>query len=409
MDDKSPRSELSNCKSRTTRPLDRRGEGPQQIEQIEIRSPFTQKYTRTPWTLDYNTLFSRSRVEGLGFQPSPSPFQSTKEAFEKWLLSATPEYLANYPSRLGPASMIFRIVHQDTLDLLRLMRVALAEIARESRDNVLQERALHWRYRLDQFRAQLLELEESMQKFVDFVHPPAKDQHQQRRTGVVSSPVQFLFSDALDQISRFNQRLDQSYSSLISEVQISDSHRSIAEAETVTRLTELAFLFIPLSFATSIFGMQIVDGSTPVSTYITVALALTSAAYFLRFLIHRTTYLRITLAQTVRNSITADAKLRTGSRISTAQFLTWLWHCIERVWKFVLFGLIVLITIVIPLPILWTQDLNKGIQIAISSLLVSVPIFLVIYHVFSRYLKNRSLIHFRTPPATISVETLEEL
>lgn len=385
VDDKSRPFELSNCKYRTgpsevpkrkhsrTRSPDRKSDVAQQIE---IRSPFTQTYTRTPWTLEYNTMFSRSTVERLDFRPSP--FESTKEAFEKWLFSVTPDYLAEYSSRLGPASMIVRFVHQDTVDLLRQMRVALAKIARVSSDNVLQERALHWRYRLDQFRAQLLELEESMQRFIDFVHPPPKDEFKQRGTRVVSSPIQYFLSDALDQISSLNLRLDQAYSSLTSKVQISDSHRSIAEAETVTRLTELAFLFIPLSFATSIFGMQIVDGSTPVSTYIAVALALTSAAYVLRFFIHRTTSQRIAFAQRVRKSITAYANLITGSRIPTALFFQWLLH---RFQKTLACGATVLIMVVIPLPILWTRDLNSGIQTAISALLISVPVFQVLYYV----------------------------
>ena len=404
-DDKSPTSDLSNCKSRTTpsRLSDRIA------EQTEIKSPFTQIYMRTSWTLEYNSIFFRSTIERHGFQPSP--FQSTKEAFEKWLASATPDHLAEYANRLGPASMIFRIVHQDTLDILRLMRVALAEIAMASSDSVLQERALHWRHRLDQFRAQLLELGESMQRFIDFVHPPAEDQFMQRQSRHVSSPIKHFFCNALDQISSLNQRLDQAYSSLTSKVQISDSHRSIAEAETVTRLTELAFLFIPLSFATSIFGMQIVDGSTPVSTYITVALVLTSAAYILGFFIHRTTHYRIAIAQKVRSSIIADAKLRTGSRISTAFFFKWLLHSMQGFSHTFVFGATILIMVVIPLPILWTRDLNSGIQIAISSLLVSVPIFLVVYLAFMRFIysKGTRTTRFDDSTAATSVEALEEL
>lgn len=323
--ERSRRSISKNCKSRGR--LSRDGDS---FSQSEINSPFTQIYTRTPWTLDYSTIFSRSTTQELDYELNP--FQSTRESFEKWLLS-TPDHLANYPSRLGPASLLFRIIHQDTLDLLRLMHSALAGIAGESADSVLQERALHWRYRLDQFRARLLEIEDSLQQFVDFVNPRTKVQHQQVEIEFETNPIEYLFSDVVGQISIFNQRIDQTYSTLTSKVQISDSHRSIAEAETVTRLTELTFLFIPVSFVTSIFGMQIVDGSTPVSTYMAVALSLTSAAYFLRFLIYMTTYQRIALTQRVRNDITAYAKLRPGSRISTSLFFSWLLYYMDRLWQ----------------------------------------------------------------------------
>jgi hypothetical protein len=50
-------------------------------------------------------------------------------------------------------------------------------------------------------------------------------------------------------IRRMQQRL--------TELSIQESQRSIREATSVKRLTQLAFVFIPLSFATSIFGMNL--------------------------------------------------------------------------------------------------------------------------------------------------------
>lgn len=46
---------------------------------------------------------------------------------------------------------------------------------------------------------------------------------------------------------------------LRSEIALLDSSRSIAEAQTVAKLTELAFAFIPLTFACSIFSMQVTE------------------------------------------------------------------------------------------------------------------------------------------------------
>jgi hypothetical protein len=41
---------------------------------------------------------------------------------------------------------------------------------------------------------------------------------------------------------------------------IIESKNAIAQAESISKLTELAFIFIPLSFTSSLFGMQIKVG-----------------------------------------------------------------------------------------------------------------------------------------------------
>lgn len=391
-----PQLESTNCKSRSSPIRVDCGGGTQE----EIRSLFTQARMRTPWTVDYSTLFSPLKTRKLDI--CLDPFQSTKEAFIGWLVSATPDQIAKYPIQLGPASMIFRIVHEDTILILGLIRSALADIASTSSGNVSEDLTLHWRFRLDRFRAYLVELEESLQQFVDFVHPVAEGQPQQTAISLETRPIEYLFSDARAQILLTDRRLDQTYSVLLSKVQLMDSHRSIAEAETVTRLTEFAFLFIPLSFATSIFGMQIVDQSTPVSTYIAVALGLTSVAYFLRFIIHCTTRRRMILVQKIRLKITASEQISTGSHIKTAMFFRWLLAPIRREWQLAFFFATVLITVVIPVPIIWTRKLNTGIKIIMSCLLVMLPIS----HVFILFIIKSKALRLQTsfPPPRLQTQ-----
>lgn len=361
---------------------------------IEIRSPFTQMYARTPWNLDYHWLFSQRTKQATAqeLHDELPPFQSTKQALQRWILYAPVHEVKKYRNRLGPASMIFRIAHQDTLDFLRLIRLALAEIELASSDSVLQERALHWRYRLDQFRAQLIVVEESLQAFVKFVKIDETSKRKQHQPNVETSPIDYLLFNVLDEINLHKRRITQAYTSLTSKVQISDSHRSIAEAETVTRLTELAFLFIPLSFATSIFGMQIVDGSTPASTYIAVAAALTSAAYLLRFFIHRTIERRSNMERYIKNKITAYAGLRSGSRIPTVTFFRWLAHVfgdsLEVFQALNYLGVIILITVVIPFPIIWTSSLGRGLQVLVSCLLLAVPVCLAVFSLMAEHMPS---------------------
>ena len=365
--------------------------------QTEILSLFTQMYCRTPWVLRYRSLFKETNTNSPAHESFDqlSPFQSTSEAFETWLVSAPADENERYENRLGPGSMILRIAHQDTLDLLQLIGLAVAEIDLASSDVELQESALHWRRRLDEFRAILLDVEKSLHAFVDFLDVEASVLRNGSRPKLDRNPVEYLLHNAISEIEVYKQRITQAYSSLTSKTQISDSHRSIAEAETVTRLTELAFLFIPLSFATSIFGMQFINGSTPATTYIAVAVALTSGAYLLRFIIHRTTEQRSNLRLSIRNEVTAYAKLRIGSRISTATFFRWLIHrtrkYITKFWRTSFLGTIILISVVIPLPIIWKSSLKRGLQIATSCLLISIPTIFVGFYFCAKLSRRQTL------------------
>lgn len=362
---------------------------------IEVVSPFTQMHARTPWILDYRSLFRQpSRRATVQELPGGLPeLQSTKEALENWLLSAPSHEVESYSNRLGPASMIFKIVHQDTLDVLRLMRLALAEFELASNDSVLQERALHWRYRMDQFRSHLILIEASVQSFVKYVQDDAAGESHHSPPDIETSPIEYLLFKVLEEIKTHKERITEAYTSLTSKVQISDSHRSIAEAETVTRLTELAFLFIPLSFATSIFGMQIIDASTPASTYVAVAVTLTSAAYLLRFFVHRTTELRSDVIRNLRNKIIAYAKLRPGSHIPTMVFISWVSHLwsqqAQAFWPLNIVTPIILAVVVVSLPIVWTSSIDTALKIAISCLFVSLPMFLLGFYFVRVYHKSR--------------------
>ena len=406
IDDSTPVSELSNCMSRDVSVTTAKNKA----SQSEILSPITQRLLRVPWSLTYDSLFSPTKLQDLG--KHLYPFQSTQDAFKDWLLRASSDEVASYANRLGPASMIFRVVHQDTLGLLQLMRLALVEINRASSDRVLQERALHWRYRLDQFRAQLVELEESFTRFAGFIDSPKDVNYAPSHYTRDTVPIEHLLLDGTNQITSLHNSIQQAYTSLTSKVQISDSHRSIAEAETVTKLTELAFLFIPLSFATSIFGMQMINNSTPISTYVVVALTLTASVYALRLFIHRTADYRMSRKQAVKNSIRTYARLRSGSQISTALALRWVihivWKQLSRLDGFLSFGAISLLMLAIPLSVLWTRNIDTGIKAIVTCLLLLIPIVIIIYPFLSSLARARKRVRLVESAEITPAESLLE-
>ena len=53
------------------------------------------------------------------------------------------------------------------------------------------------------------------------------------------------------------ERVERTFQSVASTMSILESKSAIAEAHSVGRLTELAFIFVPLSFVSSFFGMSV--------------------------------------------------------------------------------------------------------------------------------------------------------
>jgi Mg2+ and Co2+ transporter CorA len=60
-----------------------------------------------------------------------------------------------------------------------------------------------------------------------------------------------------EDVERLRIRTDGTIQVLMSTMSIVESQRAIAQAEVVSKLTQLAFFFIPLTFIGTLFGMNI--------------------------------------------------------------------------------------------------------------------------------------------------------
>jgi Mg2+ and Co2+ transporter CorA len=84
-------------------------------------------------------------------------------------------------------------------------------------------------------------------------------------------------------LDQYSERLESMLPVVMSLVQISDTRRSLAEAANISRLTYLAFVFIPLSFTSSLFSMNtdIGPGGRHFWIYFVVAIPITAATFLL--------------------------------------------------------------------------------------------------------------------------------
>jgi Mg2+ and Co2+ transporter CorA len=78
-------------------------------------------------------------------------------------------------------------------------------------------------------------------------------------------------SQILDGIDKLSSFLMDSFQLLISTVSTLDAKHSFEEGKRSTLLTQLAFIYIPLSFVTGIFGMNVKEiNSSPLSLWVAV-------------------------------------------------------------------------------------------------------------------------------------------
>jgi len=112
-----------------------------------------------------------------------------------------------------------------------------------------------------------------------FINPQA-DAHYQVVARDLSSQMQQLVVSTTKRLKTLNW-------SLSNIMGILESRRGIAEAESVTRLTEFAFFFIPITLTAGALSMQAIElkNSVPLWAFFTISFSLIMTIYATRLLI----------------------------------------------------------------------------------------------------------------------------
>ena len=327
------------------------------------RCLFEGLYPRGP-AMDYDSLMAPENIEMLAIYLDRT--KSTAANLGEWMIheNSRQPFVAGSTLHL---ECLFTIIQNDTANTLWHMNLALQKVGRHILDETLiQQRLVHWRFLLERFGDELKQLEESLRQFADFISGSGtSNNHNYDGHNKHGSQVEKLLESNVSQIKSLRQRTTRSYKSLMANMSIVESKRGIAEAESVTKLTELAFFFIPLTFSASIFSMQVkeLDASRiSIAAFFTLAIIITTASYALRLVIRSERFgnYRKKLLYDIRKG----ADLAPGSSIPTNTFLVHFFSSLSssRFWK----GVVVTGVFAGPTAPLWTSQLTTGIKVGIT-------------------------------------------
>jgi len=77
-----------------------------------------------------------------------------------------------------------------------------------------------------------------------------------------SPSIVLEFENLAQDVEELKKRAESTFQALMSTMAIVESQKAIAQAEAISKLTNLAFAFVPLSLTASLFGMNVVVSSS---------------------------------------------------------------------------------------------------------------------------------------------------
>lgn len=169
---------------------------------------------------------------------------------------------------------ISRIVCEDITNILRDMGRSLDTIELElHNDETLQKAMPMWREQLGKWKNALFHQGRSIKQMMENSaalngRPVGKSTAGDGDAEVSTSiPHTTATSDSQnlerklkrigDDVKNTYSRIESTFQALMSSITIIESKRAIKEAESVSRLSQLAFFFIPLSLVASLFGINV--------------------------------------------------------------------------------------------------------------------------------------------------------
>ncbi len=154
---------------------------------------------------------------------------------------------------LDVRKVIAELVLEDQLKLMSNIGEALDEMEL-SVAGMTYER---WRHFVPPWRNHLFHQIETLAYFRDIL-AQGETQHSQGSLIAKKSSLPDRIRITQGRVETLLRRLEGTYQVLTSTMSIIESEKAIQEAEEVSKLTNLAFFFIPLTLVTGVFGMNLI-------------------------------------------------------------------------------------------------------------------------------------------------------
>lgn len=295
---------------------------------------------------------------------------STGADIESWIWRLHSLNKTTRSATTDPLVAVLRLACIDSTDYLDNLSWTLDEITRQSLNEAIMIKRLPARRKL----LSILEIELPAlgQDLRDFIEP----------SHAAFPEVSSMLMDLDKRIAEVLNRVRNVYAVLRSEMALLDNSRSTAEARTA-KLTELAFAFIPLTFACSIFGMQVTElqNGVPFWAFVVTALAMGLFTYSMRLVLQSNALSTLRRDATIRmmasGSHVGDQEMTTGKLFS---------HLIGRLWQrrqpaiTAMVFLTALAIPVIPIAFLWSRShLDIGLNAMLAVLTLPAGVMLAWY------------------------------
>lgn len=284
-----------------------------------------------------------------------------------WMSTTLGDERANRQS--GSWQAILKVVEIDTLCFINIVLDNLDGITEGITDEILlQDRLYKWRPSVTRYLLELPRMKASLLEFKSFM----------TTCEVTGEPY-----NSIDNLSRLIDdaylQAEKVYNSLRTEMSIIDSRRGIREAEGVSKLTELAFVFIPITFAASVFSMQIKELETapPLYAFIITASLCVIISYAIRLSIRSDV-----LLDTKRrffNNVRDNYDIPPNRPVTTRKFIAYIFHTDQFHHVGYLLGLGAVLASV--LVLLWTKShLNNFFKAAITALAIAMMLLCTMWY-----------------------------
>ena len=188
-----------------------------------------------------------------------------------------------------------------------------------------------------------------------------------------------FINSTLNQIDILIGENEKSYQALRADMAVLENKRGIAEAESVGKLTELAFIFIPLTFVAALFSMNVEQLQTPVPLYPFVigSIITVGLAYTARLAIRSAALLNYKRDHYMK--IRRHANLPSGSRIPNRAFVAYFFRRRQPNFTFfksrrqpairAVLAVLAIAILMVPIALIWThKHLDIGFKTVLTFL-----------------------------------------